>query len=87
MMSDQYSALKEQLDKAYAWPVVYTFKFIVPSLQEHLLRNLFPMHSISERSSKEGKYTAFTIQMMMPSSEAVIDIYKKVSFIEGIISL
>jgi len=86
-MNDQYSTLKEQLDKTHAWPVLYTFKFIVPSQQEQALRNLFPMHSISERSSQKGKYTAFTIQMMMPSSEAVIEVYKKVSAIEGIISL
>lgn len=48
---------------------------------------MFPMHNPSERSSKNGNYTSFTVQMMMPSTESVIEIYQTASSIEGIIAL
>lgn len=76
-----------QLDNFYAWPALYTFKFIVKSGKETELRNLFPMHTDTERPSKNGNYTSVTFQMMMPGSDAVIDVYKKAATIEGIIAL
>jgi len=48
---------------------------------------MFPMHIPTEKESKKGNYTSLTIQMMMPSSEAVILVYQKASAIEGIIAL
>lgn len=80
-------SFREKLDKHYAWPSVYTFKFIVPREQEEEVRVLFPRHEASERSSKNGNYTSFTVQMMMPSSEAVIEIYQSAAHIKGIIAL
>ncbi len=81
------ASFKEKLDGHYAWPSLYTFKFIVPKGKEDDLRKLFPMHNPSERSSKNGNYISFTIQMMIPSTEAVIEVYEKASVIEGIIAL
>lgn len=80
-------SFREKLESHYAWPSLYTFKFIVPKGKESEVRNMFPMHNPSERSSKNGNYTSFTVQMMMPSTEAVIDVYKKASAIDGIIAL
>jgi uncharacterized protein len=76
-----------KLDGHYAWPSLYTFKFIVPSGKEEDVRNLFPNHTTSAKLSKNGKYTSITINMMMPSSEAVIEVYQSASVIEGIIAL
>lgn len=80
-------SFKEKLDSHYAWPSLYTFKFIVPKGKEEAVRNMFPMHQPSERSSKNGNYTSFTIQMMMSTTDAVIEVYQKASKIEGIIAL
>lgn len=80
-------AFAEKLDKFYAWPALYTFKFIVKSGQEDDLRKLFPLHTDTAKSSKNGNYTSVTFQMMMPSAQAVIDVYQKASVIEGIIAL
>lgn len=77
----------EKLDAFYAWPALYTFKFIVKSGQEEELRKLFPLHTDTARASKNGNYTSVTFQMMMPGSQAVIDVYEKASVIEGIIAL
>jgi hypothetical protein len=77
----------EKLDKFYAWPALYTFKFIVKAGKEEELRKMFPLHTDTARASKNGNYTSVTFQMMMPSSQAVIDVYQKASVIEGIIAL
>jgi putative lipoic acid-binding regulatory protein len=77
----------EKLDKFYAWPALYTFKFIVKTGEEQKLRDLFPKHTDTSRASKNGNYTSVTFQMMMPNAQAVIDVYKKAAVIEGIIAL
>jgi len=80
-------SFKEKLENHYAWPSLYTFKFIVPKGKEEEVRRMFPMHNPSERLSKNGNYTSFTIQMMMPSTEAVIEVYQNAAAIDGIIAL
>lgn len=82
-----WTSLKEKLDQHYAWPALYTFKFIVPKGKEAEVTLLFPNHIATERQSKNGNYTSITLQMMMPSTDAVISAYQSVSEIEGIIAL
>ncbi len=80
-------SLKEKLDQHHAWPELYTFKFIVPKGKEHEITQLFPHHDHKQRESKNGNYMSVTVQMMMPSTNAVIDVYVAASKIEGIIAL
>ena len=87
-MDQQWIAsFREKLDQHYSWPSLYMFKFIVPTGREDEIKKLFPNHLVSEKLSREGKYTSVTIQMMMQSSDAVINIYVKASQIEGIVAL
>jgi uncharacterized protein len=81
------SSFQKKLDEHHSWPTMYVFKFIVPKGKEDELRQLFPLHTPSEKESKNGNYTSFTLQMMMPSADAVIEVYKKAAVIEGIIAL
>ena len=87
MEANWSESLREKLDQYYTWPALYTFKFVVPKGKEDEVKALFPAHESTERQSKNGNYTSVTINMMMPSSDAVIDVYQKVSAIEGIIAL
>ena len=87
MNKEWLGSFKNKLDSHYAWPSIYTFKFIVPKGKEVEVRKMFPMHNPTERSSKNGNYISFTVQMMMPSAEAVIEIYESASTIDGIIAL
>lgn len=87
MNKENLESFKEKLDQHYAWPVLYVFKFIVPKEQEETLRDLFPTQSVTEKRSANGNYTSFTIQMMCPSSDVVIEVYEKVENIEGLIAL
>ena len=80
-------SLREKLDQHYAWPALYTFKFIVPKGKEEDVKRLFPTHDVKEKASKNGNYISLTIHMMAPSSDTVIDVYMKTSLIEGLIAL
>jgi len=87
MEANWTASLKEKLDQHYAWPALYTFKFIVPKGKENEVTSLFPNHVATEKTSKNGNYTSITLKMMMPSSESVIDVYVATYNIEGIIAL
>jgi putative lipoic acid-binding regulatory protein len=80
-------SLREKLDQHYSWPSLYTFKFIVPTDKVNEVKRLFTKHETTEKISEKGNYTSITIHMMMPGSDAVIEVYQAVSGIEGIIAL
>jgi putative lipoic acid-binding regulatory protein len=82
-----FENFKVQLDQYYAWPALYTFKFIVPTGKESELKALFHNHTTTERPSKKGNYTSVTVDVMAPNSEAVIEFYKGATKIEGIVAL
>jgi len=80
-------SFREKLDQHYSWPSLYIFKFIVPHGKEDEVKKLFPKHNVTERQSNQGKYISVTVEMMLPSSQAVIDVYVQASAIEGIVAL
>jgi uncharacterized protein len=87
-MTEEWAvSFKQKLDAVYVWPALYIFKFIVPRQRVEDVKMLFPNHFSSEKQSEKGKYTSVTINMMMPSSDAVVDVYQKVKHIEGLIAL
>lgn len=87
-MNEQwFENFKIQLDQYYAWPALYTFKFIVPTGKEADLKALFQNHTATERPSKKGNYTSVTIDVMAPNSDTVVEFYKAATKIEGIVSL
>ncbi|HTE34808.1 MAG TPA: DUF493 family protein [Chryseolinea sp.] len=81
------NSFRDKLDEHYAWPALYIYKFIVPTGREDLVKQLFPFHSASEKLSKQGNYVSVTIQVMMQSSDAVIEMYLRAAEIEGIVAL
>jgi hypothetical protein len=80
-------SFREKLEQHYSWPSLYVFKFIVPAGREDEVKSLFPMHTASEKLSKQGNYISVTVQAMMQSSDAVIEMYKRAALIEGIVAL
>jgi putative lipoic acid-binding regulatory protein len=81
------NSFRQKLDEHYAWPALYVYKFIVPTGKEDLIKEIFPFHPVTEKLSKQGNYTSVTIQMMMQSSDAVIDVYRKAAAVEGVVAL
>ena len=86
-----YERLKGQLEENSAWPSTYLYKFIVPTDQVKIdqIYAIFDQNGavIESKQSKKGNYTSVSITVTMPNPEAVIEKYKEVSSVEGVISL
>lgn len=86
-----YERLKEQLAGDTDWPAEYLYKFIVPSVLEKIaeIEAVFDGTDarIKTRDSSKGTYTSISVKVMMDSPETVIEKYREVSKVEGVISL
>lgn len=90
MAEFNYDELQNKLNAANTWPAVYMFKFIVPSDNHKiaLVESLFSDDAeIKLLPSSKGKYTSLTARVVVLNAGQVIDVYKRASEIEGIISL
>jgi uncharacterized protein len=81
------AAFKEKLESVGQFPMVYMFKFIVPSGRENEIGALFPQNTMSIKPSSGGKYVSTTLQVEMNSADQIIEIYEQASTIEGVIAL
>ncbi|PHS05603.1 MAG: hypothetical protein COA88_12030 [Kordia sp.] len=88
-----YTKLKSQLEDMNVFPALYLYKFIVPTKDNDdkvkEVSNKFDNlgAAIKTRKSKNGKYTSLSIEVKMKSADAIINKYKELTVIEGIISL
>ncbi|SFJ82865.1 DUF493 family protein [Myroides guanonis] len=86
-----YERLKGELEKSTSWPNSYLFKFIVPADISKVARIEQAFDGldaeIETRDSSTKKFTSVSIRVVMPNAEAVINKYKDMSSIEGIVSL
>ena len=86
-----YARLLEQLKGDTTWPAPYLYKFIVPADVQKIaqIEAIFngTNAQINTRDSSKGTYTSLTIKVIMASPEKVIEKYKQVSQVDGVISL
>lgn len=86
-----YTKLKGQLEDTTEFPAEYMYKFIVPSAENQVkeVQDLFNNQGavIKTKKSKTGKYISLSIVLKIESADKVIEYYKKVENIKGIISL
>lgn len=86
-----YKKLKEQLTETSKWPSDYLYKFIVETHTDKIdkINAIFDNTGavINLKKSKNGKYTSISITVNLASPDQVIEKYKKVGEIEGVISL
>lgn len=86
-----YKRLKTQLEENTSWPADYLYKFIVPTDQSkidriyHIFDNTGAV--IESKQSKKGNYTSISVTVNLHSPDVVIEKYREVALIEGIISL
>lgn len=86
-----YEGLKKQLEEYTDWPAPYLFKFIVPTDESKVKQILgffedIPNAKAKTKTSSKGQYTSISIEATLESAEAVIEKYKKVSVVEGLLS-
>jgi uncharacterized protein len=86
MNDPDYNSFRERLKELH-WPSFFMFKFIVPVEKKEEIFNIFSSPAVSVRESKTGKYIGITSHVFVASEEAVIDIYKQASKVEGVILL
>ncbi len=77
------SLLNDQIN----WPDHYTFKFVTKTESKDKLIEVLSGHQCSEKLSRNGKYTSVTSRKILNSADEVIEVYQKVSKVEGVISL
>lgn len=86
-----YKKLKTQLQETSTWPSNYLYKFIVDSDEAKIqqIHRIFDNTGavIESKKSKKGKYTSVSITVNLKDPDAVIEKYKAVGSIEGVISL
>lgn len=87
--ADAYANFKEKLESVQTFPGLYAFKFILTGGIDKIkeLRGVLPDDEFVETPSKTGKYISITVKKWMQDADAVIDIYKKVGEIKGIMML
>ncbi len=86
-----YARLKEQLSETSAWPTDFLYKFIVPTDKDKIdqINKVFDNTGavIESKQSSKGKYTSVSITVNLKDPDEVIQKYKEVGLIEGVISL
>ncbi len=86
---DTWTNFKEKLESVQTFPGVYAFKFVIPGDEAKLdeIKAVLPDDELLKQASKTGKYVSITVKKWMLTADAVIDIYKKVGAIEGVMML
>ncbi len=86
-----YDRLKEELEKNTDWPTKYMYKFIMPNQDDNVnkVEERFGNQQIDLKKnySKTGKYVSVTVVTEENDPDAVINRYKSMEDIEGLVAL
>jgi putative lipoic acid-binding regulatory protein len=88
--SKQYDKLRALLNEQESWPTVYMFKFIVPADNRTIaiVESKFSDEAnITLKASSTGKYYSITVREVMFSVDSIIDKYKEMEGIEGLMAM
>ena len=86
-----YAKFKGRLEDVQKFPADYTFKFIYPSSEETMnkIKEIF-VNTNAEynyKASANRKYTSISVKLYIIDADSVINYYKEVSKIDGVIML
>ena len=88
---DFYASLKEKLEAIHQFPQDYLFKFIVTNenIKHTEIYRVFDdiKFTLNNKESKHGKYTSLNINAFVLNADQVINIYKEVGKIPGVMML
>ncbi|GGE98366.1 DUF493 domain-containing protein [Chishuiella changwenlii] len=88
---DFYAKFKERLDDVEKFPTDYLFKFIYPSSEETMkhIKSIFEGTNATYdyKASANRKYTSISVKLYIIDADTVINYYKEVSKIDGVIML
>ena len=87
---EQFEKLRLQLNLEKDWPMIYMFKFIIPADNRKiaLVESKFSDEAIiTQKESSNGKYISITVKEVMLTADSIIEKYKEMDGIEGLIAL
>ena len=88
---DFYNRLKEKLKENSNWPLEYMYKFIVPNKEgnEKKVKIAFDKDKIQYKTnhSKTGKYISITVITTESSVDDIINKYRTLEKIDGLVAL
>ncbi len=85
-----YKRLEEELNKNHEWPTRYMYKFILPNDEnkiEQVKQRFDKKHDFRQNFSRSGKYVSLTFITEEKSPDDIINRYKKMEDIEGLIAI
>lgn len=88
--NEQFDKFREQLNKEKDWPMVYMFKFIISADNRKiaLVESKFSDEAIiTQKESSNGKYISITVKEVMLSADSIIDKYKEMDGIDGLMAI
>ncbi len=83
---DNYEGLRKELEES-GFPMKYMYKFITSEANIALLRPFFEDADITTKRSSKGKYVSFSAIEIALNADQIINKYKSLSHIKGLISL
>lgn len=91
-MDDFYTNFKTKLEETTSFPSDYLYKFIVKAEEIQKIAEIQKVFdgmqtTITNKESKNGNYTSISIQVFMLDADSVIEKYKEVGKIEGVMML
>ncbi len=87
---EQFYKLRELLNKENNWPLVYMFKFIIPADNQKIamVESKFSDEAIIlHKESTNGKYFSITVKEVMLNADSIIEKYKEMKGIDGLMAL
>ncbi len=86
-----YKRLREELENNHEWPTRYMFKFIIPNdpvkIDEIKQRFDDIPYDFKQNLSRNGKYASLTFVAVMENPDQIIERYRKMEDIEGLIAI
>lgn len=86
-MDQRFSSFQEKLEQEHEFPGIYIFKFIAPSDQIELVKQLLPPGKLSTRISSNNTYTSLTLEAQVETSREVVEVYLSMKDLHGVIAL
>jgi len=83
----KWENFKNLLDEKYNWPANYLFKFIIPFPANTIIEERLKDFKLKKKFSKNGKYISISFTKECQNSDEIIEIYKNLEDIEGLMAL
>ncbi|MFP5457746.1 MAG: DUF493 family protein [Bacteriovoracia bacterium] len=87
MTDANHEKFRELLDQNYQWPDFYTWKFIVKVDSHDRVVALLVGHEVSIKTSGKGNYVSITSRKFVATTDEVIEVYRLIATIPGVMSL